>query len=819
MSFKKSSFAARAAPTSNRYTRRSLLAGEQHCHQSLGDSPFATKAAPTVMKSSPRGRPVCWLGINCLLVFATMVHGLTGCTTFDTATISIERDPVLLASPGRKQEAAFEPNRGQAHPDSHYLSRTGTSTYLLTHNELLLVTGQETPNAIRLRFSDAEHALDVETLNKQPGKTNYLRGNNPDNWITDIPHFARLRYKEVSPGIDVEFYGKQGTLAFDYRVAPGSDPTAIRLNFDNISHLAISNGKLVAHHPEGQLVFDSPHIYQDSIDGRKTIPGKFIVTARTEAGFRVEQYDADNTLVIDPLITWSSYAGGSADEYASAIALDPGDNIYLSGTTNSVDFPLGSPFQSTLGTGLSAHVMKFDAVTHDLVYSTFIGDNVQETRAIVVDSSGQATIGGSTGSSTWPVMNAIQATKGGGIDAFVTSLNSTGNGLVFSTYLGGTDIDRVRAMAIDTDNRVYLTGPTASENFPLASAWQTTKLGHIDTWVARLNTSGTQLEYSTYLGGSGNDYGAGIAADAAGNATITGLTSSTNFPIAGAVQESNSGGNDIYVTQLDPTGSLAWSTYFGGSENDLGNALTLTPSGDILVAGQTVSTDITVTNAIQATSNGSFEIFLLQLDGSGTTVKLSTYLGGSAGDAAAAVAVDNNNTAFITGTTTSADFPLLLAVQPIYGGSPVDAFVTRVDLTSPALLYSTYLGGNNEDRGRAIAVDQNGNAWVTGLTRSTNFPTILPWQAANAGQTDIFLTKLNTLFAPDGDINLDGQITLADLLTGYQILFGAVTPTAEQITHGDSAPLVNGTSVPDGTIKINDLLLLQRKLFGLVFFP
>lgn len=793
MSTDKKGFAAKAAPTPDRYTRRSPLAGEP-------------------IKPS-------WLVINYLLILAAMVSGLTGCTTFDTPFLSMAHEPVLLASPNRKQEAAFEPNRGQAHPGIRYLSRTERTTYFLTHNELLLAPDQDTPETIRLRFSDAEHTAKIEMLARKPGNTNYLQGTNPSNWITDVPHFERLRYKDISPGIDIEFYGKQGAVAFDYLLSPGSDPTSIRLAFANISYLAISNGKLVAHHPDGQLIFDTPHIYQDGIGGRTTIPGNFIVTSKTEAGFRVEQYDTDNTLVIDPLITWSSYAGGNAKEHASAIALDADDNIYLTGTTNSLDFPLAFPFQSTLGTGLSAHIMKFDAVTHDLVYSTYIGDNVQETRAIVVDSSAQVTIGGSTASNTWPVMNAIQATKGGLIDAFVTSLNSTGNGLVFSTYLGGIDIDRVRAMAIDTDNRIYLTGPTASEDFPLAAAWQTSKQGHIDTWVARLNTAGTQLEYSTYLGGTGNDYGAGIVADAAGNATITGLTSSTNFPVSGAVQENNNGGNDIYVTQLDSTGSLAWSTYFGGSENDLGNAITLTPAGDILVAGQTVSTDIAVTNAIQASSNGSFEILLLQLDGTGSTVKLSTYLGGSAGDSAAAVAVDSNNTAFLTGTTTSPDFPLVQAVQTIYGGDPVDAFITRIDLTSPGLIYSSFLGGNDEDRGRAITLDQDGDVWVTGLTRSTNFPTVLPWQATNAGQTDVFLTKINTLFAPDGDMNLDGQITLADLLTGYRILNGDITPTGAQIMHGDAAPLVNGTSVPDGVIMTNDLLLLQRKLFGLVFFP
>jgi Beta-propeller repeat len=717
---------------------------------------------------------------------------------------------------------SFEINRGQARENIKYLSRSGELATLLTSNELVLV--QDAGKAgVCIRFSDSHHDAAVTTLEKLPGLNHYLTDPNPENWITDVPHFARLRYHEVYPGVDIEFYGKQGSIAFDFLVSPGHDPSNAKLSFSGITGMEIDDGHLVLTHPAGQVALAPPVIYQEGIDGREIIPGAYRITGDKEAGFAIGRYDTRNDLIIDPVITWSTYAGGSGTEIASAMALDPSGNIYITGTTSSTDLPLSGPYQSTLGGFASAHVMKFDAVTHDLVYSTYLGDKVQESRAIAVDSNGNAYVGGSTASTTWPTVNPIQATNGGLIDAFATKLNAAGNGLIYSTYIGGQGIDRVRALALDTNNRLYLTGPTSSSDFPLVNAWQSTLQGYIDTWVGRINPTGNQLEYSTLLGGNSNDYGAGIVADAPGNAYIAGFTGSSDFPVVTPIQANNAGSNDVYVAMLDTTGSVSWATYLGGSESDTSAAIKITETGELIVTGGTRSADFPTQNATQAIHGGETDAFLLTLDSSGTALSFSTYLGGTGGESANAISIGASNTVYLTGTTASTDFPHINAVQATYNGGISDAFVTRLDLTVPTLLHSTYLGGNDEDRGRAIATDADGNTHIGGMTHSTDFPLLAPYQASHAGEADIFLTTMSDGQGngpmPDGDLNSDDIVNAADVLIGLRILSGNITATSEQMAHGDVAPFINGISAPDGVFDAGDLLGILRKSLGQTGFP
>lgn len=867
-------------------------------------------------------RAPCWRALASLTAWLTPLLPLAllaGCAAPHATTAGHSNPAQSLPAPA----TVFEPNRGQAPAGVRYIARHGNRTFLLTGAELLVPSGAG--DAVRIRFAGAGQADagEGEGIRQLTGISNYLQGD-AAHWIRNVPHYTGLQYRDVFPGIDISFYGKDDTIAFDYIVEPGGDAAAIRLAFSGIDHLDIEQDRLVATHPQGRLVLAPPVIYQQQESRRVPVAGRYVLRGPAEAGFEITGHDRTVPLVIDPVITWSGPAGGSDNDQAYAIARDGSGNLYVAGTTSSPDLPLSGPYQATLGGFSSAFVMKFDAATHDLVYSTYLGDNVQETRAITVDTNGNATVSGSTASTTWPVVNPLQAANAGLVDAFVTTLNAAGNGLLFSTYLGGSGIDRVRAMAVDASGRLYLTGPTSSPDFPLHNASQSTLGGFVDTWIARLDTGRTQTEYATFLGGSGNDYGAGIAADSAGNAYVTGFTSSQDFPLAAPLQGTSGGGNDAYIVRLDGVGALAWSTYFGGSGTDNGNALLLSPSGDVLVAGQSNSTDLPVVNALQGSNAGGIDAFLARFDATGTTLVSATYLGGSAGDAANALGVDAHGDIYLAGTTSSGDFPRLRAVQTACGGGSADAFVTRIDPAANTLRYSTCLGGTGEDRGQAVVAAPNGDVWITGLTRSVDFPLADPWQPANAGQADIYITGLaadndddtipdsadncpaianpgqadldldgqgdacdndidgdgldnsaevaagsdpynpdtdgdslsdgaevNTygtsplladtdgdsfsdaveigygsdpLLAssfppPDGDLDLDGVLTAADLLAGYGILAGTAAPTGVQLLHGDVAPLLNGVSAPDGRIDVGDMLLILRKLLGLADFP
>jgi hypothetical protein len=318
--------------------------------------------------------------------------------------------------------------------------------------------------------------------------------------------------------------------------------------------------------------------------------------------------------------------------------------------------------------------------------------------------------------------------------------------LTYSTYLGGSDADEATGIAVDSAGNVYLTGYTYSTNFPLSSAYQGNLAGAYDVFVTKLSADGSSLIYSTYLGGSGTESGAAITVDGAGNATITGYTYSTNFPIQNAFQPTNAGAPDGFLTRLNPAGSgLVFSTYLGGSAGDYGTGVAVSSTGDVYLSGYTQSTNFPLANPMRPANAGATDAFITRFNAAGSGLVYSTYLGGAGDDQAQSVAVDSVGNAYISGYTQSANFPLNNAYQPAYGGGTYDAFVSVLNTPGAALIYSTYLGGSGLDRAAAIRVDGSSNAIITGYTQSLNFPTQSAFQPANAGATDAFLTKFNAI--------------------------------------------------------------------------
>ena len=441
--------------------------------------------------------------------------------------------------------------------------------------------------------------------------------------------------------------------------------------------------------------------------------------------------------------------------------MDTAGNAYVTGfttgfTTSTPYFPTtAGAYQTTFGGGYDdAFVTKLNPTGTALVYSTYLGGTSYDTgTGIAVDTAGNAYVTGTTGSADFPTtLGAYQTTYGGYDDAFVTKLNPTGTALVYSTYLGGTSYDTGTGIAVDTAGNAYVTGTTGSADFPTTlGAYQTTYGGNGDAFVTKLNPTGTALVYSTYLGGTSDDVGYGIAVDTAGNAYVTGYTTSYTtspyFPTtAGAYQTSFGGGyDDAFVTKLNPTGTaLVYSTYLGGTSDDVGYGIAVDTAGDAYVAGYTTSPFPTTAGAYQTTFGGGYDdAFVTKLNPTGTALVYSTYLGGTSYDTGTGIAVDTAGNAYVTGTTGSADFPTTLgAYQTTYGGNG-DAFVTKLNPMGTALVYSTYLGGTGNEVGYGIAVDTAGNAYVTGFTTSTtDFPTTAgAYQTSFGGGDDAFVAK------------------------------------------------------------------------------
>jgi hypothetical protein len=576
---------------------------------------------------------------------------------------------------------------------------------------------------------------------------NIFIGSDPAQWHANTPLFSRIGFRSVYPGIDVVYYGSpEGLFEYDFEVAPGARPSDIHLSFPGARTLRLDDsGDLLIDTPTATLKQHQPMAYQEVSGVRQTIPASYKLLVTNEVIFELGPYDASRPLIIDPSVAFATFLGGSDFDQVYAMALDSAGNIFLAGQTASTNFPLRSG--GTAG-NRDIFVAKLDPTGNHLIYSTVLGGAQTDCpRAIAVDAAGNAYVAGYTNSTDFPVTaGAYQTQSHGSEDGFVLKLNASG-GLVYSTYLGGSGRDFATAIAVDASGNAYVAGYTSSVGFPIvAGAYQSTYAGgFFDSFVAKLNATGSALLYSTFIGGSGNDTASSIAIDANGNAYIAGQTDSFNFPTsAGVIQSSNAGGSDAFVAKLNPTGSgIVFSTYLGGSSNELGNAIAVDPSQNVYLAGATASMDFPVSPAaFQSAITASYDAFVTKLNPSATSIIFSTYLGGSGSDQATALALDSSGNVWLTGATSSTNFPLANAVyaQPAGGN---DAFVANLDSTGSGLLFSSYFGGSADDSGLAIRLDNAGAPVIAGVTSSANFPTTAGVLESSAGGGyDGFILKL-----------------------------------------------------------------------------
>jgi hypothetical protein len=682
---------------------------------------------------------------------------------------------------------SFEPNVGQAPIPVEYLARGVGYTVAITAQSAILSFER---SALRLRLINSRPSPSLHADNQLASISNYFIGNDPSKWRSNIANYAAIRYEQVYPGIDWVVYGNPQQLEYDFVVSPQADPRRIEVKFEGAREISVDRrGELLVDVQDKILRQSKPVVYQTTPDGsRHVIEGRYVLHQR-HVTFALGKYDHSRQLIIDPVFVYSTYLGGSGGDAAAAVAVDDDGNAYVAGGTTSLDFPTLEPFQGANQNRAwgNAFVSKFNSSGTALIYSTYLGGsgnsgfNGDAATAIALDSTGNAYVAGYTNSTNFPTVNPFQAVNNAapndGSNAFLVKLNAAGNALAYATYFGGSGRahqayvtgDSATALAVDGAGAAYVTGRATSMDLPTLMPFQATNKATspdgTTAFVAKFDSSGSSLVYSTYLGGSTSLNGIGdlanaIAVDGEGNAYVAGATSAIDFPTIAAAQTlnravgvENGGVGNAFVAKFNASGSaLLFSTYLGGSVNDSVLAVAVDAEGDSYVTGYTQSGDFPTLNAWQTTKKAGgvdSNAFVTKFNANGG-MAYSTYLGGSTNDEANALAVDAGGDVYVAGSTFSSNFPVVNALQSTNNGTShgsSNAFISEFDPTGRTLKFSTYLGGSgtmsavqpacdcaplyNGDSATGVAVDKMGNVYVAGTTYSTDFPTVMAFQDTN----------------------------------------------------------------------------------------
>ena len=682
---------------------------------------------------------------------------------------------------------------------------------------------------LQQQFLEANRSAGIEGVSPLDAHVNFFLGAREKDWRTNVPVYQSVLYRNLYPGIDLRYRIQGDRLKSEFGIMPGGDPRQIRMRYRGAKRIRIrEDGGLIVEGQGGEVQENAPLIYQDSERGQVRIKGRYrLLDART-VGFYVGRHDRSKPLIIDPVISYSSYLGGHGTTAITGVAVDSSGNLYMTGWTEAPDLPTVDAIQPSNEGSVNTFVAKLNASGNALLYATYLGGlSDDRATAIAIDSNGQAYLTGSTTSDNFPVHAAIQSSLAGGRNAFAVKLNASGNGFVYSTYLGGNTYDVGQAIAADSSGNAYIAGQTLSSNFPVNNAVQPALGGNTDAFVTKLTSAGA-ISFSTFLGGSANDYAQGIAVDTNDNVYVAGGTYSTNFPVVSALQSANGGTQNAFVTKLSASGtSLVYSTYLGGSGNsqhtglyEQANAIAVDSNGNACIVGVTDSANFPVTStSVRTTYNGVQDAFVVKLNGAGSALIFGSYLGGSTSNWASAVAVDGAGNAYVAGNTTSVDFPLANALQNTLAGLS-NAFLSTIDFTGTALLFSTYYGGSGSDAANSIAVDSSGNIYAGGQTNSPNFPLQAPFQSSNSGDSVGWMLhaveQLNLLSVSVVPIGA-GTVTLSPQASGsYYSSGGSVQLTAAAVpgyTFSNFSGALSGSTNPQS------LVMSAPKSVAAVFNP
>src|ERR1700722_6885205 len=687
----------------------------------------------------------------------------------------------------------FAANQGQISPQVQFLSRGKGYTAFLTAGELVLSlrptdsattagiaaapttknTKQVQNTTLQFRLVGAAQTPLAVGEDPQPGKVNYFIGNDPEKWHTNVQTYAKVRYRNVYPGIDLVYYGSHRQLEYDFAISPGADPSRIQFEIKGAKQIHLdSQGDLVLQTTNGTLHFQSPVVYQESNGLRVPVLGAYVMNDSTHIAFRVAQYDSSKPLVIDPVLVYSTYVGGSGNDLPVGIAVDNTGSVYIAGYTDSVDFPLAA--LGSLPTGADhVFVAKLDPSGSTLVYADYIGGNSQDYGyGLVLDSANEVYVTGTTSSSNFPVVSPYQGSLLGAFNGFLTKLSADGSSLLYSTFLGGNSADVTSTIAIDSAGSVLVAGYTFSTNFPVANAYQATVspnqgglLGEYG-FLTKFSPDGSSLVYSTYLGGNSNvPYNCGtpcwgtpssaiggIALDASGSAYVTGNTNTYNFPTTPSAylptdvtpQNSSVG----FVSKFSTAGNLGYSTYLyesSGADTNL-NAIAVDSSGSAYVTGQAFSDGTFPINSTSICDPGVLGwgcnfAFVTKFDPTGSTLAYSTFLGPNNQATPQAIALDTKDNAYILSSSISSSFSMVDGIEPYTNES--DLLLVEIDPLASTQLFATFLGGSANEYPAGMTLDSTGNIYIAGATDSTDLPvTQGAFQNLLAGSSNAFVLKI-----------------------------------------------------------------------------
>jgi hypothetical protein len=725
-------------------------------------------------------------------------------------------------------------------------SRKDRSAGSLVRNE-----GEARRWVVKLRFVGANPGVKPDGEEPTPAEISYFKGR-PDEWRTGIRSFSRLAYRDIWPGVDLVYSGTAERLKYEFIVHPGADPARIRLAWSGASRVTLNaKGELEVGTPLGGFHDEAPLAYQEK-DGRKTIvPASFrleeaadpgaVKTGRRAAdsagltrgfGFAVGEYDRSLPLILDPAtVVYCGFIGGQADDRGNSIAIDDSGNAYIAGWTGSYDFPVtvgpDLGFNSGMG-GTDAFVAKVNASGAALVYCGFIGGSWDDVASgVAVDDLGNAYVTGWTFSQDFPAVVGPGLSYLGNItqfgDAFVTKVAASGATLTYSGFVGGSLADRAGGIAVDGSGSAYIAGYTESSDFPAAAGPDVSYNGAQDAFVAKVSASGTGLVYAGFIGGTSSDYGTGIALDESGSAYVTGYTSSypaEHFPVAVGPGLTFRGGLDAFVAKVNAAGTgLVYCGYIGGTADDYGSGIAVDSSGNACVTGTTDSQfQFPVTVGPGLTFRGGLDAFIAKVASSGAGFVYCGFIGGSGDDQGNAVAVDAAGTAYVVGSTNSAaNFPVTGGPYLVQAGL-LDAFVATVSVSGESLIYCGFLGGSQNDEAAGVAADGAGNVYVTGYTRSNNFPvTVGPSLVPGAGligiSDDAFAARISEELPPLPPDNLRaGTVTASEINLlwddnsanedGFKVerKTGAAGSWSQIATRGAGVTTYQNTGLTEGTV-------------------
>jgi hypothetical protein len=659
-------------------------------------------------------------------------------------------------------QVPFVSNQGQWHKEILFSAQTFAGNFFIDSNHHLVynIVKSEKPDSSKKNFSGIvlkeillnTNSLSIKPQNPSTAKVNYFKGNNPKQWISNIPTFHSISYGEIYPDIELQLKAYSQSIEKLFFIKPNAQIEDIKIKVEGIKDLKINEkGELVLSTSLGEVLFTKPKgYYQDQTE--QEIEVSYVVYNKDEYGFKIKDYDKTRTVVIDPLLA-STYLGGRDPDIGNSLAVDSSGNVFITGWTKSKNFPTrAGAYDTSYNDGEDVFVAKFNNNLSSLLASTYLGGSGnEEGNSLAMDSSSNVFITGWTYSNDFPTTEGAYDTSYNGGAVFVAKFNNDLSSLLASTYLGG---GYGYSLAIDSSDNVFITGWTYSNDFPTTEgAYDTSWNGGGDVFLAKFNNDLSSLLASTYLGGDDKEESKSLAIDSSGNVFITGYTDSKNFPTpARAYDTSWNGGQDVFVAKFNNSlSSLLASSYLGGDDQEESKSLAIDSSGNVFITGDTDSKNFpTPARAYDTSWNGGQDVFVAKFNNSLSSLLASTYLGGSDYNSGSSLAVDSSGNVFITGYTDSKNFPTIAgAYDTSYndGDYGDDVFVAKFNNNLSSLLASTYLGGSDYDSGSSLAVDSSGNVFITGKTSSNNFPTTKgAYDTSYNGPTyyDIFVAKFDS---------------------------------------------------------------------------